>query len=219
MARRKSAPTPIQSAPVDQREAQRFTLILRAGKLVTEHGEFLCVLRDVSSGGLKLKLFHPLPCTEPCQIELAGGERYALEAAWHEGDHAGFRFAESPVDIGQLLEEAGPFPKRSIRLRLRDPVPIALHGSDLALQAKLHDISQHGMALTCGKRLPIGQRLEVSAPLLGVVDARVRWRRGDCFGLVFQQSFRLDDLARIAARLQPHEPSAPAQIKTASVNH
>ncbi|MEQ1497477.1 MAG: PilZ domain-containing protein [Novosphingobium sp.] len=216
MARRKAAKAPEIAPPHDQREAQRFTLILRAGKLVTAQGEFLCILRDVSSGGLKVRLFHALDLSAPCQIELAGGERYDLAPAWQDGAHAGLRFAGGPVDIPKLLEEAGPFPKRSIRIHLPRPLPAVLHAGGLAFDAALHDISQHGAALACTECLPVGQLAEICADQLGTIKARVRWRRGTRFGLVFQQSFRLDELARLTARLQGLAAISPEPAEVAA---
>lgn len=201
MACRNTDPQRDDPAP-DQRADKRFTLILRSGKLITPAGEFLCVLRDISNGGLKVRLFHPLALDSACEIELSGGERYRLEPAWQRGQEAGLRFADVPVDIEQFLDQAGPFPKRAIRLGLRGGWPIRLHGSGAILPAVICDLSQHGSAVLCGSRLPIGQLVAIEAEGLGTIDARVRWRRGERYGLVFQQSFRLDALARIAYRLQ-----------------
>lgn len=219
MTRRKAALCPDSPAPRDQREAQRFTLILRAGKIMTAAGEFLCVLRDVSSGGIKVRLFHPLDLSGQCQIELAGGERYALEPVWQDHDHIGLRFASGPVETSQMLEEAGPFPKRSIRIHLREAIRIALHGGGPPILAELCDISQHGAALRCSERLAIGQHFELLSERFGPIGARIRWRRGDRYGLVFQQSFRLDDLARLIAQLQDQKIAGQALPNLARVNH
>lgn len=219
MARRKTAKSEPATGKADQRESQRFTLILRAGKLITGQGEYLCVLRDVSTGGVKVRLFHPLVLDQPCQIELSSGERFRLDPAWQDGDLAGLRFIAGPVDVAQLLDETGPFPKRSIRLHLRDPLPITLHSGEPPVYALLEDISQHGAALQCDCRLPIGQSFELADAPLGPIEARVRWRRGARYGVVFQQSFRLDDLARLVARLQQPPSTAQRPDKRAGVNH
>ena len=219
MARRKSAFSGPAANQTDQRAAQRFTLILRAGKLLTDSGEYLCVLRDVSSGGLRLRLFHPLALPPSLKIELAGGEQYPLELAWQDGEQAGLRFTDGPVDTGRLLEEAGPFPKRSIRLRLHQPVILALRSDWPVLHGELHDISQYGAALICAERLAIGQHFKIEAPGLGPLAARVRWRRGEQYGLVFEQSYRLDGLARLVAQLQRAESAPAVAIPLARVNH
>lgn len=219
MARRKSALSGPAAQRTDQRTDQRFTLILRAAKLRTDCGDYLCVLRDVSSGGLRLRLFHPLVLPPELDIELAGGERYRLGLAWQDGEQAGCRFADGPVDTARLLEEAGPFPKRSIRLRLHQPVAVTLRGRSAEIPAALHDISQFGAALHCDERLAIGAQLELDAPALGQLAARVRWRRGALYGLVFAQSYRLDGLARLVARLQQTAPTPADAIRLAGVNH
>lgn len=219
MARGKSAVSGPSTAGSDQRAAQRFTLILRAAKLLTETGEYLCVLRDVSSGGLRLRLFHPLTLPPSLKIELTGGEQYRLDLAWQDGEQAGCQFTDGPVDTDRLLEEAGPFPKRSIRLRLHQPLAVTLHSDGSAVEAELHDISQFGAALSCAERLAVGQQFELDAPGLGQLTARVRWRRGALYGLVFEQSYRLDGLARLVARLQRLASGPTEAIELARVNH
>ena len=218
MACRITDPQMDNPAP-DQRADKRFTLILRSGKLITAAGEFVCVLRDVSSGGLKVRLFHTLALDSACEIELSGGERYRLEPAWQQGDEAGLQFADGPVDIEQFLEEAGPFPKRAIRLGLRGGWPVRLHGNGAILPAVMCDLSQHGSAVLCGSRLPVGQLVKIEAEGLGTIEARVRWRRGERYGLVFQQSFRLDALARMAHRLQSANFVPDPAIGAVGVNH
>lgn len=219
MARLKPTSPAFTPLPDDQRESQRLTLLLRAGKLITADGEYLCLLRDVSAGGVKLRLFHPLTLQGDCAVELSSGARLALAPVWQEGELVGLRFAKGPVEVGALLEDAGPFPKRTIRLRLHRPCLVAIHEPDRTLTGALCDISQHGAALLCEERIAIGTALELAAEPIGAIAARVRWRRGNRYGVVFTQSFRLDELARFADHLQ--HPAKAEQIgKIAGrVNH
>src|SRR5687768_10469588 len=78
---------------LEQRAEPRFTLLIRTAKLVSASGEYLCVVRDVSREGIKVRTFHPLPDGEDFAIELASGERYRIEKIWEEDDVTGFRFA------------------------------------------------------------------------------------------------------------------------------
>lgn len=197
-----STARPAASAPHEQRQARRFTLLLRVAKLITAEGEFLCVLRDVSDRGLRAKLFHPLATPETCELELGSGVRYRLQRVWQREDHAGFRFADGPLAAQQLIEETGPFPKRHVRLRLARPVPVLLAANRVTLPAQLWDISQHGAAVLLDQRLAIGLELRIDALHLPALIARVRWRRGGLHGLVFQQGFRLDELAQLSCLLQ-----------------
>ena len=211
MARKPIKLRPAQPPPPDQREAQRFTLLLRAGKLRTAEGEFLCVLRDVSERGLKVRLFHQISQDELCELELSGGETFRVVLIWRHGDHAGFRFADGPIAVDRLIEEAGSFPKRSIRLRLHRPAPILLAVDGLTLPAQLCDISQHGAALTLERRLALGCPVRIEGAQLPVLHARVRWRRGNLHWLVFQEGFRFDALAELVVRIQPGAQAAKNQ--------
>ncbi len=193
---------PAATAQPDRRSGQRYTLILRAGKLICEAGEFLCVLRDVSDKGLKARLFHPLPPSSGYEIELADGERLAIEPVWSRGCNAGFRFAGGPVDVHSLLAEAGPFPKRHIRLSLTTDLQVLVTDTSGTRTGRVLDISQHGAQLEVESGLLIGQQLRLEAKGLPPLQARVRWRRGSSYGVVFQQGFRLDELAALVARLQ-----------------
>lgn len=192
--------TPTGDTPREKRAARRLTLILRAGKLACDAGQFLCVLRDASPGGVKARLFHALPDCDGYALELGSGERYPVERVWSRDGHAGFRFAEGPIDLAALIDETGPFPKRTIRLQLGSPVLVA--AGDCSHPATLCDLSQHGAQVELDQRLALGQQVRLDGCGLPPLHGRVRWRRGAAHGLVFQESFRLDELAIIAARIQ-----------------
>ena len=215
MAARRTKASTSDSPPRDQRSGQRFTLLLRAGKLVTQAGEFLCLLRDVSDRGLKVRLFHDLDIDDGCEIELSDGERLPLECVWQRERQAGFRFADGPRDVHRLIEEAGPFPKRHLRVRLDPPLPLQLSAHGLSEAGQLCDISQHGAAVATDRRLALGAQVRLAAPQLPPLHARVRWRRGGLHGLVFQEGFRLDALAELAWRLQQGGLSCESEAKSA----
>ena len=64
----------------EQRGAQRFTLLIRAAKLVTSKGEFICVIRDVSTTGVSVKLFHQVPDEDEMALELQSGDLYKINS-------------------------------------------------------------------------------------------------------------------------------------------
>ncbi len=198
------------SAP-DAREAPRITLMLRAGKLVFGEAEYLCVLRDVSENGFKVRLFHPLPAAlETAQLELGSGARFAIQKIWEDGEIAGFSFVDAPVSLAGLAEETGPYPRRHLRLKLDVPgVVSSLSGARMCF---VQDISQLGALIVCDPPLPLGARVTVSGPGLPELAGIVRWRKQDAHGLVFARGFRLDELARLADSLhRASEPPVPAQ--------
>ena len=195
----------------DQRGAQRFTLLIRTAKLVCESGEFVCVIRDVSETGVRLKLFHDLPADRHLALELANGEVYFVEHVWERDGQAGFRFS-APIDVHAFIAEVSPWPRRQVRLRMQVPASISVEGQ--AAFATVLDLSQQGARIACDRHLAIGQRLKLEADGLPPIMARVRWRIAPEFGLAFEQVFSLDEIARLVARVQLGDKDAPVRAAT-----
>lgn len=181
----------------EQRTAPRITLLIRAAKLIAGDEEFLVVLRDVSPDGLKVRTFHPLPPEPAYAIELASGERHPIEMVWQDGELSGFRFHD-PVGLERLLAE-GPAGKRKRPVRLRLKVGVTMFAGGRRSDGLFMDISQHGACIATDEYLALDERIRIEAPGLPDLTARVRWRRRPHYGLSFEQSFRLDDLARLTA--------------------
>ncbi|NCU12702.1 MAG: PilZ domain-containing protein [Sphingomonadaceae bacterium] len=188
---------------LDQRSDRRVSLLLRAGKLVSPDGEFLCIVRDASAGGIKARLLHGLPGSGTFDLELANGEVYPLQLVWQAAGHAGFRFLDRPIDVHGLVDEPSSFPKRGLRLRLTMPVSVTEAGEERP--AVLRDISQHGAQIEIEPGLAVGQRIALRGSGLPAMQATVRWRRRGAHGLVFQRGFRLDELAELVGRLRDGE--------------
>ena len=197
----------------EEREGPRFTLLIRAAKLVAPQGEFICVIRDVAQGGVSLRGFHVLPVSGPLWLELRTGQRIALEPVWSRGFEAGFRFVE-PVEVAMLVTEAGSFPKRQLRLNIPFKVELALPGG--RVRAQVLNLSQQGARIECDSLLAIEQPLRLCSGPLPEVRARVRWRSDREYGLVFDDTFSLNQLALFAAGAQCPMLLDPAATTAAS---
>ncbi|MBV1917672.1 MAG: PilZ domain-containing protein [Sphingomonadaceae bacterium] len=181
------------------REKTRFTLLIRSAKLTCDRGEFLCVIRDVSEGGVKLRLFHPIPGDGGLSLELATGDRFKVERVWHNHGLAGFRFSDS-IDIPRFITEASPFPKRSLRLRMKTPAAVKV--GELLLPAVIRDLSRDGIGIETDGALAIDQKVTLQAEGFGPRTAAVRWRKSPAYGLAMQDLLSFEALARTAARMQ-----------------
>ena len=188
--------------PCEERVAPRFTLLLRAARLVAPQGEFVCVIRDVSATGISLRGFHPLPADGPLAIELQSGETHAIEHVWRRGNESGFQFIDE-VEVHDLLGDAGRYPKRQLRLGLKFPVTVSSRLQ--SHRAQLTNLSQQGARIECASLFAIAQPLRLISANLPEVVARVRWRRDDTYGVVFDNTFSLKQLALFAASLQAPE--------------
>lgn len=188
--------------PCEERVAPRFTLLIRSAKLITPQGEFIVVIRDVSASGVSLRAFHALPGEGPTTLELQTGERHEVEQVWVRGAEAGYRFLR-PVEVRDLVAEAGHFPKRQLRLHLQFPLTVVARLQQH--RAELVNMSQQGARIECDSLFAIDQPLRLKSDNLPEIVARVRWRRGTVYGLVFDDTFRLQQLAVFAAQLQAPE--------------
>ncbi len=200
---------PAEQEPPDNfenlREAPRFSLIIRSAKLVSESGEYLCVVRDISATGARLRLFHEPPPERHVFLELANGDRHVMERVWANDGHAGFRIAQ-PIDVNTFLVEPSPYPKRPIRLRLQRPTTLMVGG--VKHNATLLDLSQKGARVTADCHLAVSQQITLDIAGIGAIPAKVRWRGQNLYGLVLERTFRLDELASFAFDLQQSGDSA-----------
>lgn len=208
-------PLPGDGNDGEQRAAPRFTLLIRAAKLIIDHDrEFLCVIRDASVTGLKVRLFNPLPVQyRSICVEMSNGDRYPVDLVWHKDDYAGFRFIDD-IDVERLLDEShGSYPKRQVRLRVQ--LDAILHSGGEAVRVAFQDISQQGACIACDKWLLMNELVRVETGILPTIYAKVRWRSHPRYGLLFEQTFKLDELAHITAPLQPgaDESSRDGQLR------
>lgn len=181
------------------RGAPRFALLLRVAKLVVDGRERFCVIRDASTTGLKVRLFAPLQ--HPCEmaVELANGDRHNVETVWIAEDHAGLRFRE-PIELDRLLDEARAAGRRR-HVRLRLGLEGVLHSGKEAVPITFHDLSQQGASFDSPKWLLVNELVRIETPILPVTYAKVRWRNHPRYGVIFEQAFQLEDLARRCAGL------------------
>lgn len=184
---------------IEQRATPRYTLLLRQAKLLTTHGEFLCIIRDVSESGISIRTFHPLPPGRRMALELREGAPYMVEKVWERAGEVGFCFRD-PVALDRLLEDDARFPRRPIRLAIELPVTVG-SGAETGT-GLITNLSQQGARLEADRSWARDQLLRVKAPGLPNVYAKVRWRRGMTHGLVLEETFSFRDFACCLGRLQ-----------------
>lgn len=183
----------------EMRAAPRYTMLIRAAKLITRRGEFLCVIRDVSETGVSMRIFHPLPACRTMAVELQNGDRHNLELVWQDDERAGFRFS-GKSDISRIIECPSEFTRRPVRINLAAPAMVEVSGQ--AEHATIQDISQQGAKIACAVSFAIDQRIRLMADGMRDTIAKIRWRREGTLGLVFEETFQYGELARVVRHLQ-----------------
>jgi hypothetical protein len=180
---------------------ERVVSLYRVGALTVDGSRELCVVRNVSSGGLMLNSYSDIEPGARIAVEFKQGESVEGLVAWSSGMNVGMRFDE-PIDVTTILattvhEGRRPrMPRIGIESRITVCEGADVHGA-LAL-----DISQGGVCVESKSQLALGAdvvvRIEGLAPECGVV----RWRKGDCYGLGFN---RLLSVTALAAWLKKHQ--------------
>lgn len=183
----------------EQRSAPRFTLLIRAAKLISPAGEFLCVVRDASETGVSVRLFHPLPADVALSLEMPNGDCLPLERVWEEEGKAGFRFA-GKVDIERIVECPSRFARRAVRVNVE--VPCDLLVGIRRVPGTIHNLSQQGALITTLDKLSLMQRVKIRAEGMPEITGKVRWRRNDSYGLSFEDTFQFAELAALAFELR-----------------
>lgn len=187
------------AAAPEQRAAPRFFSLIRSAKLISGQGEFICVVRDVSSTGVRLRCFHTPPRELTMALELQNGDIFEIVRIRETGEEASFRFA-TEVPIERLVQETALYPRRPVRLNLAIPLTLRTPGGSVA--AVTQNLSQQGCRVEAALPLALAQAVTIESPHLPGIRAKVRWRRDGDTGLVFDDTFSLRDFAIHAARLQ-----------------
>ena len=191
----------LSEVQADQRQAARYIPIIRTAKLIAPAGEMLCVVRDVSATGLRIRLFSPLPTGAEMLLEFRNGEQQAVTMVWQKDDTVGLSFANE-INVARLLEDGRMESRRSRPLRLNLEAKGLLHARGETRFAMVRDISQQGAHVECAIRLAVSEPIRFSLGSIAPITAKVRWRREGHYGLVFDQVFSFDELAQLTARLQ-----------------
>lgn len=187
----------------NQRDGERLSLLIRSAKLVCPAGEYLCIVRDVSETGVRLRLFHPLPTRSNLTLELSSGERFDVTCVWESDTECGLRFHQR-IDVHAFLEEPSPYPKRPVRLRLECEAQVLSGG--LRHTVVIRDLSRQGALIDSHMPLSLDQNLILIGPGLPELDATVRWRQCPAHGLALGRIFSFEELAGTVARLQARNP-------------
>lgn len=189
----------MQPVDIEDRAAPRFTLLIRPAKLHVGEAQFVCVIRDISATGVSIRLFHDIEWKGPVVLELQTGDRHSIELVWNKGTEAGFQFHDQ-VEVDSVVGHCSLYPKRDLRFDIE--LPIRLEAGGQVHQATVGNLSRQGAMLEADGMLALGQAVLIEAKGLPKIEARVRWRRDGRYGMVFDTTFSLAELAGLIERLQ-----------------
>jgi hypothetical protein len=194
-------------APIgDQRVDSRHRTVLQVAKLETAHGDELCILRNVSAGGLRADVYSELAVGEPVRFELKTGRSVAGRVVWTDGSAIGVEFDRKVPILAYLAHQAIEELGRRIRPpRVHIGEPGLLRVADREFPVEIYDASQAGMRVRTDRVLFEGGACQIVADGLGERGATVRWCHDGQVGLQFKQPLQFRDFAAWRTRRKTAE--------------
>jgi len=176
----------------DRRESERFLTLYRVGSITIDGKSELCLVRNVSAGGMKIRVYHQVSVGAALSIELKSGQGITGKVGWVDGHNIGVTFDE-PIDIVGLLSASldGPRP-RMPRIELGAEITIREGTSTYRVLAC--DISQGGLKVATQTILPIGGDVVITLRGLQSLAGVVRWSENGFCGMTFNKLLPLPEL-------------------------
>lgn len=171
--------------PADRRASGRTVTLLRVGSITIDGARELCLIRNVSAGGMMIRAYCDVPVDARVSIELKHGERVEGVARWIDGETVGVVFDE-PVDVIDLLaaSEDGPKPRMP---RVEVDCVVTVRQGARFHHVRACDISQGGVKIATERQLEVGGEVTVSLAGIAPIAAVVRWRDDGRYGIGFNK--------------------------------
>jgi len=179
-------------SPVERREGERHLTLFRVGSLIIGDRRELCLVKNVSSGGMLIRAYGPLKKGMAVAIELKQGEIIDARVNWVKNECAGITFNE-PVDVVDLLAASmdGPRP-RMPRIEVCCIASVRQDGNLYGMRAR--DVSQGGIKVESERDLKVGADVVVTLPGLAPMQGVVRWKETGAYGINFNRLLALSNL-------------------------
>jgi hypothetical protein len=188
--------------PGERRVDERLIPLLKVAKLISESGERLIRIRNISAGGLMAEVGDSLAIGEQVAVEMSS-QKIPSSVVWIREGLIGIRFDQT-VDLGELL--AGRKPRHGFR-----PRPPRLH-VDCKASVRLgqtyytvdvHDISLAGMKVEPIEEYCVGREVTIVIESLRPIKGEVRWYSDRLAGIIFKKPLEFDELAEwVGKRLE-----------------
>ena len=204
----------------DRRGGARYRTVFKVGVLQRHDFKELCLIRDISAGGLRARVYRYVPVGDMIEIEMNTGHVLRGVVVWERDMCVGVQFAGS-IDLEAILAT------QDLTLagkRIRSPrMPVDCHVT-MRLDGRLHngrlcDISQGGAKVRTA--LPLASRGDIVLMLPGFTafHGSAQWIENDLVGLSLNRSIAFEPLVRWIRRYPALHSLRPSPPKLTELLH
>ncbi len=175
-------------SPPDRRHSTRHLKILRVGSLIIGSKTELCLIRNISAGGLMAHVYCSLEVGQKVTVALKSHHTLTGTVIWVTDDNAGIAF-DKLIDVEEMLSnpallENGWMP-RIPRVEV-DWLATVRTGAKICW-VSVRDISQGGVKIEADERLEAGQPVVLTLDRFRSVEGVVRWFDDGFGGISFNE--------------------------------
>ena len=182
-------------APPERREGERYVTILRVGVLVIDGRRELCLIRNVSAGGLMAHVYSPVQPGQRVTVELKSNQQIERVVEWVRDADAGVRF-DTKVDVSQLLSNPqvldNGWRPRLPRVEIDRLATVRVGSRTYWVHTR--DLSQGGVKIDTDQPLDVGTEVMITLENFRPIAGTVRWHKGRACGIAFNDLIKFEEL-------------------------
>ena len=187
-----SEEAPAPGGDNDLRNGERHMTLYRVGSILVGERRELCLIKNISAGGMMIRLYCSIDEGASVTVELKSGHPIHGKVSWTRDHHAGVAFDQA-VDVIDILSSSmnGPRPRMP---RVETKCHATLREGANTLRVRACDISQGGLKIECETILPNGADVIVTLPGLTPQPGIACWAEGGFTGITFNRLLPLTEL-------------------------
>ena len=182
--------------PTERRTEERLLAMLPVARLVSDTGQDICRVRNISAAGLMAETSRSHAVGTRVRVEFNSHQQLPGEIAWTRETSCGIKF-DRDADLRELLAN------RPARRRGQTPRPPRLDIScnaellidGILYRTQISDISLGGLKAAVGDMNCVGKKVVATIESLHSVKGVVRWHKEGHAGIVFKRPLAFEELA------------------------
>lgn len=186
--------------PSGRRTGERHLSLLRVGALLVADRRELCLIRNISAGGMMIRAYSTIEPDTRVSIELKQGEPVSATVKWARDENVGLEFDE-PIDVISLISTSEEEPRPRMP-RVEVSCTTWVREGAIVHRTKAVDVSQGGVKIQSNQDLTLAADVIVTLTGLSAAPGTVRWKDGESYGITFNSPLALPTLVGWLQRQQ-----------------